>query len=51
MDLQFIDALKKHIRREINYQESKKIKSIFKIWGESLQKTNQNLHIIHIKTN
>lgn len=41
----------KHIRREINYQESKNQKVFLKYRGESLQETGQNLSIIHIKTN
>lgn len=41
----------KHIRREINYQESKNQKVFLKYGGENLQETGQNLPIIRIKTN
>lgn len=44
-------GLKKHIKREINYQETKNQKVYLKYRWKNLQETDQNLPIIHMKTN
>lgn len=37
VDLECIDGLKKHIRRELNYQESKNQEVFLQFGGKSLQ--------------